>query len=106
MRSRRMRQLRSKSFRFRFSEEFRGFQNSSRDFNKRVGSKIGKKFCFALRLCIYRILVALQTTINLNPLQRLNEANRDHSFYSLVVRHGTNPPRRTWRLGKVSAEAV
>src|ERR1051325_567835 len=25
-----------------------------------------KKFCFALRLCIYRILVALQITINLN----------------------------------------
>jgi hypothetical protein len=101
-----MRQLRSKSFRFRFSEEFRGFQNSSGDFNKRVGGKIGKKFCFALRLCIYRIFVALQTTINLNPLQRLNEAYPDHSFLSLVVRRETNPPWRTWRLRSVGAEAV
>jgi hypothetical protein len=65
-----------------------------------------EKFCFALGLCIYRILVALQATINLNPVQRLNEANRDHSFCSLVVRHGTNPPWRTRRLRNVSAEAV
>jgi hypothetical protein len=52
-------QFRSKSFRFRFPEEFRSLQNSSRDFNERAGNEIGKKFCFALRLCIYRIVVAL-----------------------------------------------
>jgi hypothetical protein len=37
-------QFRSKSFRFRFSEEFRSFQNSSRDLNEGAGSEIGRNF--------------------------------------------------------------
>jgi hypothetical protein len=45
-------------------------------------------------------------TINLNHLQRLNEAYPEHSFHSLLVRHRTNPPWRTRRLRSVGAEAV
>jgi hypothetical protein len=96
----------SKSFRFHFSEEFCGLQNSSRNFAIKQAMKVEKKFCFALRLCIYRILVALQATINLNHLQRLNEAYPVHSFWSLVVRQGTTSPRRSWRLRSVGAEAL
>ena len=36
-------------------------------------------------------------------MQRLNEAHPVHSFYSLVVRHETNPPWRSWRLHNVGA---
>src|SRR5207248_4830204 len=106
MRSRRTRQFRSKSFRFPFSEKFRGFQNFLRDLNVLRTVKLEKEICFALRLCIYRILVALQARLTLTTLQRLNEAYPDHSFHSLVVRHGTNPPWRTWRLRNVGMKAI
>ena len=106
MRSRRKRQFRSKSFRFRFSEEFRGFQNFVRDLNVLGTVKLEKKFCFALRLCIYKILVALQARLTLTILQRLNEAYPDRSFHSFVVCRGTNPPRRTGRLRSVVTAAV
>src|SRR3954466_7651412 len=105
MRSRRKRQFRSKLFRFRFSEEFRGFQNFVRDLNVLGTVKLEKKFCFALRLCIYKILVALQARLTLTILQRLNEAYPDNSFYPLVVRDEANP-LRTFRLRSVGAEAV
>jgi len=101
-----MRKFRSKSFHFRFSKEFRSFSKFFSQFYARTGNEIAKKkFCFALLLCIYKILVALQAAINLNHLQRLNEAYPDHSFYSLVVRRGMNPP---WRacLRSLAAEAV
>jgi hypothetical protein len=45
-------------------------------------------------------------TINLNPLQRLNEEYPDYSFHRSVVRHGTNPLWWTWRLRCVCAQAV
>jgi hypothetical protein len=62
----RLKQFPSKLFRFRFSEEFRSFQNSSRDLYERDGNKIGKRnFCFALRLCIYRIQVASRKLLTL-----------------------------------------
>ena len=102
-----MRQFQSKSFRFRFSKNFADLGIPLRDLNEAWGNKIGKRnFCFALRLCIYRIFVALQESINLNLLQRLNEAYPDHSFYSAVVRRGTNPSWRAWRLRNIGAEAV
>ena len=106
MRSRRVPQFQSKSFRFRFSEEFRGFQNFVRDLNVLGTVKLEKKFCFALRLCIYKILVALQARLTLTILQRLNEAYPDRSFHSFVVCRGTNPPRRTGRLRSVVTAAV
>jgi len=106
MRSRRKRQFRSKLFRFRFSEEFRGFQNFVRDLNVLGTVKLEKKFCFALRLCIYKILVALQARLTLTILQRLNEAYPDRSFHSFVVCRGTNRPRRTGRLRSVVTAAV
>ena len=101
----RLMQFRSKSFRFRFSEEFRSFQNSYRDLNERAGSEIGKRNFVLPSGCefIESSLPPAQR-LTLTTLQRLNEAHPDHSFHSLVVRHRTNPP---WRLGgSVGAEAV
>jgi hypothetical protein len=43
--------------------------------------------------------------LTLTTLQRLNEAYPDYSFHSWVVRHGTNPPWRTWRLRSVAEAA-
>jgi hypothetical protein len=92
----RLEQFRSKSFRFRFPEEFRAFRIPLAISRSEALVKLEKKFCFALGLCIYRIIVALRAAINLNPLQRLNEAYPDHSFHLLVA----------WRLRGVGAEAV
>ena len=103
----RLKEFRSKLFRFRFPEEFRSFQNSYRDLNERARQrKWKKKFCFALRLCIYRIHVASRKRLTLTLLQRLNEAHPEHGFIPSVVRHWTNPPWRTWRLRSAGAEAV
>ena len=44
--------------------------------------------------------------LTLTTLQRLNEAHPAYSLHSLVVRHGTNPPWRSWRLRSVGAEVV
>jgi hypothetical protein len=44
--------------------------------------------------------------LTLTTLQRLNEAYPDHSFHSLVVRRGTNLPRRTWWLRGGDAASI
>jgi hypothetical protein len=61
---------------------------------------------FALPRWIHKIHLASRERLTLTTLQRLNEAHPDDSFHSLVVRHGTNPPWRTWGLRCVGAEAV
>jgi hypothetical protein len=61
---------------------------------------------FALPRRIHKIHLASRERLTLTTLQRLKEAYPDHSFHPLVVRHGTNPPWRTWRLRSVGAEAV
>src|SRR4029453_6228696 len=107
MRSHRMPQFRSKSFRFRSSEGFRRFQNSHRDINERGGSEIGKRnFVLPSGCAFIESSLLSRQRLTLTTLQRLNEACPDHSFHSLVVRHWTNPPWRTCRLRSVGAEAV
>jgi hypothetical protein len=99
--------FRSKSFRFRFPEKFRSFQNSAREINKQSGSEIGKRnFVLPSGCAFIESSLLSRQRLTLTTLQRLNEAYPDHSFHSLVVRHGTNPPWRTWRLRSVGAEAV
>src|SRR5262245_36096929 len=107
MHSHRIRQLRSTSSRFRCSEKFRNFQNSSRDLNKRSGGEIGKRNFVLPSGCefIESSLLSRQR-LTLTTLQRLNEAYPDHSFHSLVVCHGTNPPWQAWGVRRVGAEAV
>src|SRR4030095_15361659 len=107
MRSHRMPQFRSKSFRFRFSEGFRRFQNSHRDINERGGSEIGKRnFVLPSGCAFIESSLLSSQRLTLTTVQRLNEAYSAHSFYSWVVRHGTNPPCRTSRPGSVGVEAV
>jgi hypothetical protein len=94
-------------FRFRFSEEFRRFQNSARDLNKRAGSEIGEEiFVLPSGFAFIESSLLSRERLTLTTLQRLNETYPDHSFHSLVVRHWTNPPWRTWQLRSVGAEAA
>src|SRR6516164_3384996 len=93
-------QFQSKWFRFHFSEEIspllRGILLAIND--EQTSTKSGKRnFVLPYARAFIESSLLSGQTINLNPLQRLNEAHPEHSFDSLVVRHGTNPPWRTWR---------
>jgi len=61
-------QFRSKSFRFRFSEEFRSFQNSSRDLNERAGNEIGRNFVLPSGSAFIESSLLSRQRLNLNPL--------------------------------------
>ena len=102
----RLKQFRSKLFRFRFSEKFRSFRIPLAISTSERGSENGKRNFVLPSGGEFIESCCLARAINLNPLQRLNEAHPEHSFHSLVVRHRMNPPGRTWRLRNVGAEAV
>src|SRR4030095_2500157 len=107
MHSQRIRQFRSTSFRFRYSEKFRNFQNSSRDLNERAGSEIGKRnFVLPFGCAFIESSLLSRQRLTLTTLQRLNEQYPDRTFHFLVVRHGTNAPWRAWRVRSVGAEGV
>src|SRR5215475_4268641 len=106
MHSHPMRQFRSTSFRFRGSKKCRNFQNSSRDLNERTGSEIGKRIFVLPSGCAFiESSLLSRQRLTLTTLQSLNEAS-DHSFHSLVVCHGANPPWQAWGVRSVGAEAV
>src|SRR4030095_301854 len=107
MHSHQRREFRSTSFRFRCSEKSRNFQNSSRALHERTGSEIGKRnFVLPSGCAFIESSLLSSQRLTLTTVQRLNEAYSAYSFYSLVVRHGTNPPWRTSRPGSVGVEAV
>src|SRR5215475_1974916 len=105
MHSHPMRQFRSTSFRFRFSEEFRSSRIPlATSMSERV-VKSERNFVLPSGCAFIESSLLSRQRLTLTTLQSLNEAS-DHSFHSLVVCHGTNPPWRTWRVRRVGAEAV
>jgi hypothetical protein len=78
-----------------------------RDGNKRADNRIEKRnFVLPSGCAFIESSLLSRQRLTLTTLQRLNEAHPEHSFHSLVVRLGTNPPWRPWRLRSVGAEAV
>src|SRR5215467_3678925 len=111
MHLRRMRptQSRSKWCRFHFSEEFRrllaGILLRLKDERPSTGSRI-RNFVLPSGHAFIESSLLSGETINLNPLQRLNETHPEHSFHPFVVCHGTNHSWRTWRLRCVCTDVV